>query len=295
MARPRSTPQQQPSSRGGTGGTVDDALKDGDGQAPEAAAAAADQPQATETQPERTPPPLPTARSSRAGVLEEKTVLLYGPPGIGKSTLASEWAGGNAFFFDTAGELNDLEVFRVAIPDWKTFKEYGWSLRETNQQRDEPFRAGVIDTADMLGTLCAQHVRKRLGIAHESDAEWGKGWTALREEFQVALAKLAAIPDCGTLLISHAKDVEIKTRTRSINKQVPTLTGGVREAVVNMVDLVLHIDYDDEDQRVIHTKPSAYWEAKERSREPRLPETIIWPLGESGYEVLRRAWYGEES
>ena len=82
--------------------------------------------------------------------------------------------------------------------------------------------------------------------------------------------------------------VEVKTRTAKYDRQVVTLTGGVREAAVNMADLVLHVAWaEDGESRVIHTKPSPYWEAKERGQNPRLPAEIPWPVGQSGYEVLR--------
>lgn len=234
---------------------------------------------------------LPTEKTGGEGVLETKTVVLFGDAGIGKSTLASEWAGGNVGFFDCAGELDDIPGFKMPVTDWTSFREWCWAVADS----PGTYGATAIDTADMLGTYCAQFVRKKLGIVHESDAEWGKGWTMVREEFASHIAKLAAIPGQGLLLISHAKDLEIKGRTRTYNRQVPTLTGGVRDACVNMADLVLHIAWsDDGESRVIHTKPAAEWEAKERGNEPRLPAEIAWPLGKSGYDVLREAWYGKE-
>lgn len=239
-------------------------------------------------------PSLPTEKTTSAGVLEDKMILLYGPAGIGKSTLSSEFAGGNMFFFDTAGELSDLEVYRGPVTSWVNFKEWAASVKADLESADPRFRGSVIDTADMLGTFCAQFIRAKLGIAHESDADWGKGWSMVREEFGSAIAKLAAMPG-GVILVSHSKVEEVKKPNRVINVYSPTLTGGVRDACINMADLVLFVDWANEEEgdRVIYTKPSQYHVAKERGKTTRLPAEIAWPVGESGWDVLRRAWYGE--
>ena len=235
----------------------------------------------------RVPPPLPTAKARAGDALEEKTVLLYGPHGIGKSTLASEWAGGEVFFFDCAGELNDIECYSQRIGSWVEFKEFCWALEKNPGQ----FKAACVDTVDMLAVFCAQHMRKKLGIVHESDAEWGKGWTMVKEEYAGTIAKLASLPGLGLILVAHAKEVEIKTRTASYNKQVPTLSGGIGDVSLNLPDLVIHVDWSEEDERVFHTKPSPYYEAKERGAQPKLPAEIAWPLGVSGYDVLKEAWH----
>ena len=53
---------------------------------------------------------------------------------------------------------------------------------------------------------------------------------------------------------------------------------------------MLFVDWNDNEERVIYTKPSAYHEAKERGEEPMLPEQIVWPLGTNGYQALKDAW-----
>lgn len=261
------------------------------GGAPDAEAGPEDK-KPTEGQGEarRTLPELPRAKTTLSGVLETKTVLLFGPAGVGKSTMASEWADGKMLFFDAAGELSDLEVYRHPVGSWLDFRA-GCASYAAEMNGDDPFYAGcVLDTADMLGTFCAQRVRALLKITHESDADWGKGWAMVREEFASNIAKLAALPG-GVVLVSHSKTEEIKKRNEVYDRSVPTLTGGARDACVNGADLVLFVDYDDDGGRVIFTKPGKYHEAKERGMKPRLPASIPWPVGRSGWEVLKEAWY----
>lgn len=232
-------------------------------------------------------PALPTEKTGGATPLEAKTVVLYGPPGVGKSTLANEFP--DVLFLDVAGELSDIEAFKMPIPDWDGFRA---SCASLIAETPRSFKVVTIDTADILGAMCSDAVLGKLGVVHESDLEWGKGWAAVRKEFLLRVAKLAATPDLGVILISHSKDVEIKTRSESYHRQAPSLTGGVRDACLNMADLVLFIDFDEDDpeERVIYTKPSKYHEAKERGTHPRLPSSIKWPIGISGYDLLKGFW-----
>lgn len=226
---------------------------------------------------------LPTEKTKPTGRLEDKTILIYGQPKIGKSTLASEF-GDRMLFFDTEGGLGDLEVFKMPIPDWDAFLEACKLVADNPGDWD----GVVVDTADILALYCSQWTNAKLGIVHESDAEYGKGWSLARQEFTRALAKLAAIPNLGLIIVSHSKDVEIKTRNSVYNKAVVTLTGQMKDVVLNLSDLILYCEFEDTDEgerRVIHTKASRYYDAGERGKSPRLPETL--PMS---FSVLKAAW-----
>ena len=218
-------------------------------------------------------PLLPTARTQPKPALADLTVLVYGQTKIGKSTLCSNAEG--AVFFATEPGLNALDVFQVPIQSWEDLLNACAEIGEGNH----PFKTVIIDTVDNAYKFCTDYILKKFKIDHESDLGYGKGYAIVNNEFQRVLTKLAFLP-YGLFLVSHAKEIEVETRTGKYTRIVPTLPDKARKIVLGMVDMVLFCDLElttGEDgaqniRRVIRTKPSLYYEAGDRTG--RLPETI---------------------
>jgi hypothetical protein len=144
---------------------------------------------------------------------------------------------------------------------------------------NHPFKTVIIDTIDNAYKFCTDFVLKKFKIEHESDLGYGKGYALINNEFQRVLTKLAFLP-CGLFLISHAKEMEMDSRTGKYTRVVPTLPDKARKIVLGMADMVLFCDLDVQPgadgepsvRRVIRTKPSLYYEAGDRTG--RLPETL---------------------
>lgn len=232
---------------------------------------------------------LPASKTTTERSLETATILLHGPPGIGKSTLASQFP--DFLFLDCAGELEGLSVYKIPVADWDEFREAAANLKEDQELGEERrFKGVVVDTADALANYVRSASNIKQGISHESKAEWGAGWDAVKVEFSPRMAALSAMPNLGVIWISHSKTVEIKTKRESIDKWVPDLPGVVGGPLTKNADLVLYLGYNDDEERTIFTKPTAYYEAKERGVQPMLPEQVAWPFGTDGYQALKAAW-----
>ncbi len=205
--------------------------------------------------------PLPTVKTKPKTSLEDQIILIYGPPKIGKSTFASKFS--SPLFLATEAGLNNLEVYQMPIDTWEAFDE---AYKELKAGKND-FRTVVIDTVDNLYRACQVYVRNKHGIAHESDLDWGKGWSLVKDAFTHAITKLSLLP-YGLLMISHSDNVEIKTRTAVINKSIPTLPKAAREIVLGLADIILFCDSQQTDEgevRIIHADPSENWEAGDRT------------------------------
>lgn len=214
--------------------------------------------------------PLPAKKTPTKQNLEEQVILIYGPPKIGKSTLASEFD--SPLFLATEAGLNNLEVYQVAVPAWEDFLNYCKDIAAGKHE----FKTIVIDTVDNLFKACREYVQKKNGFAHEADLGFGKGYDLVKSEFSRTLVKLSLLP-YGLVMISHADNVEIKTRTSTINKSVPTLPKSARTVILGMADIILYCEStvtDDGEVRIIRTKPSENYEAGDRTG--RLP--VVLPL-----------------
>ncbi|MDR3741040.1 MAG: ATP-binding protein [Terracidiphilus sp.] len=216
---------------------------------------------------------LPIAKTQPKPDLADLTVLAYGQTKIGKSTFCSNAEG--ALFLATEPGLNSLDVFQAPIQSWDDLLNACAEITDGKH----PFKTVIIDTVDNAYKFCTDYILKKFKIEHESDLGYGKGYAIVNNEFQRVLTKLAFLP-YGLVLVSHAKEIEIETRTGKYNRVVPTLPDKARKIVLGMVDMVLFCDLEvtsgengeQNIRRVIRTKPSLYYEAGDRTG--RLPETL---------------------
>ena len=217
---------------------------------------------------------LPTEPTPKKTKLTEHTVLIYGRPGIGKSTWCSNAPG--ALFLATEPGLNSLEVMQMPILSWKELLS---ACREIAAGKHK-FTTVIIDTIDIAYKLCRQDFCETWGVKHPADLEWGKGHDLCNTEFQRVMARLAHL-DTGLVMTSHEASINVKTPTGDYQKAVPTLPPKASTIITGMADFILYCDLDkvtDADgktigmRRVIHTKQARHYEAKDRTG--RLPETV---------------------
>jgi hypothetical protein len=221
---------------------------------------------------------LPTAKTQPKPNLADLTVLLYGPTKIGKTTMCAQADG--ALFLATEPGLNALDVYQVPIQSWEDLRNVCAEI----VTGDHPFKTVILDTIDNAYRFCTEFILAKFKVEHESDLGYGKGYALVNNEFQRVLTKLAFLP-YGLFLISHAKEMEMDSRTGKYTRVVPTLPDKARKIVLGMADMVLFCDLevttgDNGEQimrRVIRTKPSLYYEAGDRTG--RLPETIDLDFG----------------
>lgn len=214
---------------------------------------------------------LPTKQTKGKIDIEEIRLLLYGPPKIGKTALASGFP--NTVFAATEKGYKSLKIYKKDIEDWDMFKDFINDIVKGNHD----FRTVVIDTADLLFDKCSQAVCERLGIEHESEAEWGRGWTATKEEFTRTINKLMQ-SRYGVIFISHTKGDKITTKVEEITKTVPTLNNQARKILLPLVDTIGCMRYKTykfkesgkkkvkyEERLIVSFKPSESIEAGDRT------------------------------
>ena len=108
-------------------------------------------------------------------------ITIYGPHGIGKSTLASQFP--EAVFVDTENGTPHLAINRISVNDYKSLCEALSALRESE------YRTVVIDTIDHVELFLREEVCRLHHIDGMEGMSYGKAWIFLAEKFTEFIAK----------------------------------------------------------------------------------------------------------
>ena len=148
------------------------------------------------------------------------SVLLYGTPKSGKTTLASKFPKALVFAFEK-GYNTIPGIMAQPINSWREFRSFLVDLKDDDVK--EAYRTIVIDTADIAYEYCCDYIARQEGKDSIGDIKYGQGYTKAQKEFDKAIRYILQM-DYGLVLISHSQD---RTETDENNveyiKMMPTL------------------------------------------------------------------------
>lgn len=235
------------------------------------------------------------------------TVLLVGPPGIGKSTfIASAYPEEKCFYID-ADSSESLIAYTLPKRRVTTWDEYAETIKAV--ATDDRVEWVFIDTINGTYDLCSKKICAEKNIISPSDLnDFGSTWAQISDRFMKPL-KLLEAKGKGLVCTAHATITDVYINGRSYNRWLPSLPGSSinsayaqvekhfkiigfmqRESVVAPAVRIVRTkkggDREIPDvrkdtseliqERVIHFEVGENWVAKDRSG--RLPSTLQLPL-----------------
>lgn len=227
-------------------------------------------------------------------------IIVYGPEGIGKSTLASKFP--DPLVIDTEGSTYQIDVHRFdENPD-------SWSMLNAQIEfvlsHPTICKTLIIDTADWAEKLAKEYICTAKNWTSLSTPGWGEGFTELEATFGKMLNLLTQVMQKGinTVLVAHS---QIRTFTKpdeagSYDRYELKLEKKTAALIKEWSDDIIFVNYEtfitkkDKQgkgtavggRRVMHFEHAPAWDAKNR-----------WELTEESYplnyEVIRPYIYGE--
>ena len=163
------------------------------------------------------------------------TILFYGAPKTGKTTIASRFPKSLLLAFET-GYLAIPGVMAQPITKWAEFKQVLKQL--DSAEAHEMYSNIIVDTVDIAYDLCEKYICNNNGVSSIGDLGYGKGYALAKKEFDEALRKIPQL-GYGLIMISHDQDKIFKDEDgKEYNQIVPTLGNQPRLVVDRMSDLI---------------------------------------------------------
>lgn len=205
---------------------------------------------------------LPTEKNKPKDRVSDYKWMLYGSPGVGKTSLANQFD--TPLILDFEGRTKHLECYSVPIGAWEDIQNVYQALKNTDHQ----FKTIVFDTVDLFYRLAVSHICDKRNIEHPSDEKWGKGSDMVKNTIYPTITAFQAL-GLGIVFTSHVQEKEIKTRVQAFTKTTVSLSQSAAGIFLPLCDIVGYMHFDEETQtdRVITFKGSDYLDAKKSTSE----------------------------
>lgn len=140
--------------------------------------------------------PVNTRREKKIDVSPD--FWIYADSYVGKSTFVDQVE--DVLFFNTDGNTDNTTAPFIPLADTpvkkgrRTEMQYGWETFEKSitdlATEENTYKAVAIDLVEDLYELCRTYVFDKNDWEHESDGDWGKGWSMVQTTYNNAIKRL---------------------------------------------------------------------------------------------------------
>ena len=135
---------------------------------------------------------------------------------------------------------------------WQVFKE---AIAELEKKQNE-FKTIIVDLLEDTREMCRIYKYDELGIQHESDSGFGKGWDIIKTEYLSTMRRFFNLDYENLVVISHedvSKDIT-KKNGQNITRIAPNIQDAIANKIAGMVDIVARVVVEDDDSRTLNFK-----------------------------------------
>jgi GTPase SAR1 family protein len=218
---------------------------------------------------------------TRGRIQKAQKVVIYGPEGVGKSTLANKFP--NPVYIDTEDSTVEMDVARLPKPS-----SFTMILEEIKYiKQNKPCSTLILDTADWAEQLAITELCSKRSVQGIEDLGYGKGYVYLAEDFGKLLNALQELVDIGinVVVTAHAQmrkfeqpdemgaydrwELKLQKKTAPLLKEWADMV-----LFCNYKTIVINVDNQGATKgknkaqggvkRIMHTEHHACWDAKNR-------------------------------
>lgn len=182
---------------------------------------------------------LPENHKREKTVITNPDMWIYGDSYVGKSVFVDQIE--NLLFLNTDGNTENTTSPVIRIRDtseksgrmtntkmaWENFLDVISEL----EKKENTFETVAIDLIEDLYEHCRLYTYKKLGIEHEQDAGFGKGWDMVRTGFLSAIKRLKNL---GYRIIYISKEIATEVNLKGGGK-ITTYSPNIPDKVANVL------------------------------------------------------------
>ena len=207
---------------------------------------------------------LPSSERRNISKTKKRKIWIYGAAFSGKTTMLDD--APNPLNLNTDGNIQFVTMPYVSIKDevtvngrmtnrkfaWEVFKD---TIAELEKKQND-FKTIIIDLLEDTREMCRVFMYDSLGIQHESDSGFGKGWDIIKTEYLSTMRRFFNLDYENLVVVSHediSKDIT-KKNGQNITRIAPNIQDAIANKIAGMVDIVARVVVEDDDSRTLNFK-----------------------------------------